>query len=81
MKNDDENGTLSGNYRENCRVVNTELQAVYLNDLGRPSPSGFNTARKPTLQENEVVLLARIKRDSQVKKGNKGGTAYIRPLQ
>jgi len=73
---------LSGDYRENCRVENTELQAVYLNDLGRPSPSGFNTARKPTLQVNEVVLLFALSQiNASVKKGNKGGTAYIRPLQ
>ena len=55
-QNVDENSTLSGDFRENCRVINTELKAVYSSDLGRPSLSGFNTARKPTLQVNEVVL-------------------------
>ena len=56
IQNVDENSTISGDSRENCRVVNTELKAVYSSDLGRPSLSGFNTARKPTLQVNEVVL-------------------------
>lgn len=66
---------MSGDSRENCRVADTELKAVYLKDMGRPSLSGSNTARKPTLQVNEVVLR------QEQKKGNKGGTAYLRPLQ
>ena len=78
MKNVDENSTMSGDSRENC----PELKAVYSKDIGRPSLSGSNTARKPTLQVNEVVLRFRIRRDPRWwKKGNKGGTAYIRPLQ
>ena len=47
---------MSGDYRENCRAVSTVLKAVYSKEIGRPSLSGSNTARKPTLQVNEVVL-------------------------
>ena len=39
------------NARENCPV--RVLQAVSFKEFGKPTPSGFNTARKPTLQVNE----------------------------